>query len=93
MSFTFAIVKKDEGRVICPLNEETGDPYLAHSFDAQSFFDQFQEGVTIEISEPGHVLKNDLAEAKRLLSSVKDKLRNPGRFDFVADEIERFLQK
>lgn len=93
MSFTFTIVKKDGERVICPIKEETGEPYLAHSFDAQTFFDQFQEGIVIEISEKGHILKNDLTEAKRLLEISKNKLLNPGRYEIVAEQIERFLQK
>lgn len=93
MSFTFTIVKKDEEKIICPVREETGEPYLNHSFDFQSFLNQFQGGIIIEISEPGHILKNDLNEAKRLLALVKEKLKNPGRYETFAEEIERFLQK
>jgi len=34
-----------------------------------------------------------LQEAKRLLSLAKDKLKNPGRYELLAEEIERFLNK
>ena len=93
MSFTFTIVKKDKERVICPVKEETGDAYVNHTIDCQSFFDQFQEGVIIEVSEPGHILKNELIESKRLLELAKNKLCSPGRYDLFAEEIEKFLQK
>lgn len=91
MSFTFTIVEKESEKVICPINEQTKELFINHSFDAKSFIEQFKDGVIIEISESDTILKNELAKAKKLLSIVKDKLRSPGRYDTIADEIERFL--
>ena len=93
MSFTFIICDEIDGRLIRPLNEKTNKPYLGESYDAQSFISQFKEEIVIEISEPGHILKNDLTEAKRLLELAKRKLRSPGRYEMLADEIERFLDE
>ena len=93
MSWTFVIVDKKKKKAICPLNEETGKPYVNNSYDPVAFINQYRDGVTIEISEPGHILKNDLVEARRLLEITKNKLRAPGRYDTFADEIERFLEK
>ena len=91
MAFTFVVIEKDNERIICPLNEQTKEPYTNHSFDVQSFINQFKDGVILEVSEPGVILKDELARAKKLLSAVKSKLRSPGRYDAIADEIERFL--
>lgn len=89
MAFTFIVC---EGRIIRPFNEKTGEAYPGESYDADAFIREFAEGVIIEISPPGEILKNQLEEAKRLLSIANKKLRLPGYFESFADEIERFLK-
>lgn len=93
MSFTFMIIEDKEGKWFCPVDEKTGKIFVNHRYDAKSFINQYNEGVILEISSPGQILKNDLAEAKRLLEAVINKLRSPGRYEKIADEIERFLNK
>lgn len=94
MPFTYMIIEKgEERRLICPLNEKTQEPYTSHTYDAETFIKQFLPGVIIEVSEPGHMLKKDLEEAKRLLEIAKNKLCSPGRYETFANEIERFLNK
>lgn len=98
MSFTFMVCDRtsEDGqteRVICPVNEETGSPYINHSFDPKSFVDQYNDGVIIEVSEPTLILKKQLTEAKRLLEIAKKKLMSPGRDEIFSEEIERFLNK
>lgn len=93
MSFTFTIVEKENTRVVCPVNEETGEVYVDHSYDGNSFVNQFKEGVVLEVSEPGHLLKKDLEEARNLLEIAKNKLYSPGRYEWLAEQIERFLTK
>jgi len=46
-----------------------------------------------DLREQIYNLNFELTEAKRLLRLAKDKLRFPGYYNVVADEIERFLNK
>ena len=92
MSFTYTIVEIENKKWICPVDEQSGKIYINHKFDSIAFINQFKPGAIFEISEPEHILKNDLKEAKRLLKSAESKLRHPGRYDYLSDEIKEFLK-
>lgn len=37
--------------------------------------------------------RKELEEAKQLLLLAKEKLKNPGRYDYLSEKIDRFLNK
>jgi hypothetical protein len=67
---------------------------------AKEITDKLKHVANLDINNLSFLIKNklndsvklELEQSKSLLEKAKDKLRHPGRYEYLADEIEQFLK-